>query len=361
MQAPPGPARAVEQRMSSDSNLPQRNRSAFSRLPAQYAWEFLRRHPAYLEHWRSANRYFEVVNGGLPAIASAEVASLEQSVSILSALGISGPCYPDPATSGGSLGLDKVEDEHAARPMTLREVARAIVCAPKRTRKLIGDLLASEAGPAALETLADPYLDRELVGLVRFNQHVSSRAIIASLEKIIRVQKRQCGIQERRQRDSCLEDYLRAWDLREGWSEGRYDGAKERRLQDIARELQEESLQTVRARYESAFHHITGQPYDPTLWAAVFLPLKAGLSKRAPWRREKEAATNSIPAPVTADLSRESAPDQRAWQELLTEIRDLLARGKSDTEIAATIELPCSPEDAKLAVGILRQRGLDGL
>src|SRR5262249_4641497 len=103
----------------------------------------------------------------------------------------------------------------------------------------------------AAEQLNHPRLDEVLEGLVSVNPDAPWRGIQEDLGLLLKDRRQHVG-EKRRLDSSTLDAYLAVWDLREGWSEGRYDGAKELRLQDIA-VTRQVALPTVQSQYRTCF------------------------------------------------------------------------------------------------------------
>jgi hypothetical protein len=214
---------------------------------------------------------------------------------------------------------------------------------------------------------------RPVVGV---NIDAPQRTITQAMEQFTRQWKEQQGVSERRRRDDKLADYLAVWDLREGWQEDHYDSSCERTLQEIARE-ERAPLSTAANRYRSAFRLIVGHDYSPALWARMMGPLKVSgwlnsgeLPRRAlrrPWSdRQRRAVPESVlQAPgagpgATGLLSTIGVGDAEIdYVDLLLDIRQLLAEGRSDAEIATALEIT-SPKGEE-AIAYLRQRYQDPL
>lgn len=77
--------------------------------------------------------------------------------------------------------------------------------------------------------------------------------------------RRELELETRRDRSKSYPDYLRVWDLREGWFNGEYVSSRTTRLSEIAETLNE-SMSTVRNWYRSAFQLIFGHSITKDLW-----------------------------------------------------------------------------------------------
>jgi hypothetical protein len=357
-------------------------------LPVAYRWEVTRRHPYYLRFWQLAQSY----HGG-PSTDPGQ-RGLEESAALvlLGALGVSAP-LPPPGASADSLGagsLSNAWEGGAVAPVPYRGLLGMLLThLPPEVLVQVGHLLAdcgARAGPEKVERLPfltelfhlqHPALDalptRPVVGV---NVHAPLRAITEAVETMARQWKEGAGIAERRRREDKLDDYLAAWDLREGWAGDRYDGSREQTLCEIAQRLQV-PLSTAANRYRSAFGLIVGRAYTPALWARVIGAIKAyerlgpeGLPRRTlrrPWRSPQPRAVPeaALRAPgegagAAGPLNTIGAsPNEIAYTDLVLDIQDLIARGRSNADIIAALEMTSS--DAADLVEYLRQRRQDQL
>jgi hypothetical protein len=191
--------------------------------------------------------------------------------------------------------------------------------------------------------------------VLSINLQMPQRAISDAVERLVRKWKEDREITEHRRRDDSLNDYLAVWDLREGWLNGEYAGAREKTFQAISRELRI-SASTATGRYRSAFRHISGHEYMPDLWIRLMGPLKImktvdrstiGLLLRRPWRSpHPRPVTESVLLPGRSDREGPRFLEAAAVTEsdiamvdLALDIQTLLARGRSDAEIVAELEL----------------------
>jgi hypothetical protein len=226
-------------------------------------------------------------------------------------------------------------------------------------------------------SLPCPALDglskRPVVGV---NVQAPLRAIAEAAEKMARGWKEQLGIGERRRRDDKLDEYLAAWDRREGWATDRYDSSREQTLREIAQDLRV-PLSTAANRYRSAFRLIIGREYTPALWAETIGSVKAyqwldpgALPRRAlhrPWRERQPRAVPeaALLAPgqgaAATGVLHTLGPSQGeiAYTDLVLDIQELIARGRSNADIVAALELT-SPAAEDL-IAHLRQRQQDQL
>jgi hypothetical protein len=307
-------------------------------LPPAYQWEFQRRHPIYLTCWEKASAYLKK---RIEKKAEGEPPPPE--MKRLAALGVTGWC-PDPAKSADDLGLGEYAGLQAARPLTLRWLAQPLLLAPEPARKLIGRLLLEGGSEQDLRLLRNNDLDRELLGVIRFNPETSLEAIKEEVEKIVGRQKQQLGLPGTRRSDGKLDGYLKVWDLREGWDQGRYDGTKECRLREIATKTSA-PIETVKDRYKSAFRLLVGVEYDPVTWWAWFGPLKT--SRWYKWRvkadrreivgRQEVANSQLGDGKVLENAKSSGGYDDVA---LRLDVEELMKKGLSDQEIAVKLEIP---------------------
>jgi hypothetical protein len=273
---------------------------------------------------------------------------------VIESLGWKGGC-PDPSLSAEELGLAGSDGLQCAGPLTLRFIAQALLAAPRGVREQVGRLLL-EGDEHSLLLLDHPDLDRELRGVVRFSPEASLRGILENVEKIAKAQKEHLRLPKTRRRNDVLDGYLDVWDRREGWAGGGYDPRREKRLRDIALKTREKPS-TVQDRYESAFKLVVGVDYDPDLWAALFGPMKIPASKLAGWRKKKGVrhqgrvkvvTETTLLGQASGDVASldslrggtASADDSHAYADLIMDLRELVAKGRTDDQIAVELELP---------------------
>jgi hypothetical protein len=332
------------------------------RLSAIHRWEFLRRHPYYLEHWQKARDYSADPAGSPPEWAA--------SVSILAeSLGWWGGHYFDPridARREWAEGRLPAKVEYSCvMPLRYRDLARRLAELPDAMRLDLARILAGDrdAIRRSVAALEDQVWDEEVPAWVGIDMASGTRrGIHEDLDRIIKGWNPGEDIPERRRIDPAkLDAYLAAWDAREGFTEGRYDAALEQRFRAAAVTLREE-IPTLQNRHRSAFFLITGHDYTPELWATLFLPLKLP-ARSAPWRRSKHRS-ESVPlggAPeVIGDApAGQSGGGDAEWNELEADIRTLIGMGRTDAEIVAELEL--RSDMAEKLVAYFRGRGEDSL
>ncbi len=205
------------------------------------------------------------------------------------------------------------------------------------------------------------------------------RAIVEAVETLVRQWKAERSIPETRRRDDKLDEYLVVWDMREGWGDGAYDGSREKRLDEIARELKV-PLSTVANRYRSAFECLTGHGYQPELWIRLFGPLKlsqlfatsqARLTQQRPWRsRNLRPVAESVLLPGRRDADSvgflESAgisTTDIGLIELQIDIQTLIERGDSDAQIVDQLgsDGDVEPSELRAAIAVFRGRRAETL
>ena len=371
----------------STSGIVPRPIQVLKELPIEYQWEFTRRHPYYLLFWEQAHRYLQDPNDD-----TAEGLLGKAAVFMLTLIGVTG----DPPPPGAGLeeveaaDLSKAWRDGAIAPITFRGLTGVMLKElPPESRLAIGKLLVNSAsiddGDAPHDyhlfseflNFQDPSLDKMPVApIVGVDVNAPLRTIVAAVEQWVRELKAQQGIPEHRRHYEKLPDYLRVWDLREGWSGDRYDSSREKTLREIATELSE-SVPTVRNRYRSAFRYIAGQDYSPELWVRLFGVMKTSeviepearprLTTRRPWR---SPVRRDVPETVLAPQEQEGhrgsflvnnviTPDMLEMTDLLMDIQTLIDRGLSNEEIADELELPRETVDD--LVEYFRQRQQEGI
>ncbi|MEI8372315.1 MAG: hypothetical protein WCJ35_05685 [Planctomycetota bacterium] len=255
-------------------------------LPIRYRWEVSRRHPYYQHWWRVAQAYYR----NEPVRHPAEPLLRQSAVVLLGMIGVSGE-PPDPGTEFSDLEAAQLNAawlSGAIHPVSLRGIAGLLIAMlPKETLGHVGQRLV-EAGcddlanalprrvQAMLELNAldlpglNSYADEPIVSV---NPAASGRQITKAISDLLKQWKNERKLEEKRDRSDKYADYLRVWDLREGWTGEKYDLSREKKLKEVAIELGIE-LSTVNNHYRSAFEMIVGQPYLPDLWCRVFAVVK---------------------------------------------------------------------------------------
>lgn len=358
-------------------------------LPIQYRWEVTRRHPYYQNIWQIAKAYHRKEPlgrriAGMPA--EAELMFRQMAVVILGMIGVSGE-PPDPATEFTELGAEELLPpwlSGAVHPITLRGIAAILIAAlPKETLGHVG-LQIVEAGcddrenepPRRIGSLMNlaaldkpglnSYPDEPIVSI---NPAASGRQITEAVSDLLKQWKNQRGLDEKRNRSDKYPDYLRVWDLREGWTGNAYDLSREKKLREVAAELGLD-LSTVNNQYRSAFEMIIGQPYSPSMWFRVFAVNKLadltgeGFLGPVTHRRPLVSPTRRpVPESVLACASKEGdpispsaevvAPQDTDTLAMVERIRGLLGQEPDDQRLADRLGLD---HQVIPAIAYLRER-----
>ena len=341
-------------------------------LPVDMRWEVTRRHPYYLTFWEDAASYHRSEHGIPEPVLPGYIAFI-----LLGGIGVTGVPMP-PSTP-----FEKLADSDPAflsgsvQPVTHRAlVARLLTGLPRADRIAIAELLATEADPG--DAMPDDYREthrRELalhkLGLMAspalnscpdvplFYVHLgaSQRSIERDMTDQARRWKERSGAGSSKVHTTNLGNYLQVWDRREGWAGGAYDRAWNRTLGDIAQELGVPTS-TVANRYRSAFAMITGQPFAPELWWRLFGPLKysevfgdTAAIFSGPLRRRMRSPSR-VPLPETRVSPKRNTSragglveslstfrDDIAYQDMLMDMQDFIARGLTDEEISRMLDL----------------------
>lgn len=341
-------------------------------LPLRLRWEVTRRHPYYQIYQPLAADFYEP-----EANANGQNDSLMQlAVGILAAMGVS-DCPPHP-----KLSLKEIGDlPNAAwlsggiHPLSFRAMASNLISyLPPSALATIAEVLLkssqvssrdnqSQRFDAILELqrlpieALDHYPDEPYVSI---NPAASERDLQRALQQLLKQWKAKRGLQQRRNRSEKFDSYLKVWDLREGWSEGHYDLAKELKLKDTASQLRC-PIATITKRYRRAFELITGHKYSPENWFAVFYALKLGglnlslRSAKVSQQRPRKTKSRS-PVSVTRLLPeganwQPSVNDESLYRDFIIDVKDLVRCGVSTAEILIKLELP---ETAAPAIEHLR-------
>ena len=345
--------------------------------PVPVRWEVTRRHPYYLVFWDEALRYRRESPGDHSDRALLGLAA----VMILGSIGVTG----EPV--GPETDFDRLIGGHtdpafltgSVQPISFRAVVAMLISGlPPAEREAVGALLLTVDGDefAVPGDDADRDLQKKLAlgNLARFvspaldscpeiplfyiHLGVSQRSIARDVEDQVRRWKARLGLGSSKVHTANLEEYLRVWDLREGWIGSGYDRSREMTFAEVGRELKIRSISTVANRYRSAFEMITGHPFTPELWWRLFGPLKASellggaaatLSApvlhhlRSPARRpvpdSRISPRTDKDHPVGMTEGGSAIRDPIEQVDLLMDLRDLIGRGLSDAEIAHRLEL----------------------
>ncbi|KAA0134461.1 hypothetical protein FYZ48_20425 [Gimesia chilikensis] len=326
----------------------------FRSLSVPMRWEVTRRHAIYQIYWSDS---FESLSDD-PYLQELRLLMQSASTIILGMIGFSGPAIP-PETDFNDIGCDPLPTWMAGcvHPITFKGLVGILLRhLPSEVLSEIADLFQqassnrTEMKYEALQHLVDlnaeelnAYPDDLFVSL---SPTASVRRLNLDLNTLLKAYRERTKIPEQRDREDSYRAALHVWDLREGWSEGRYHNGNEQTLSAIAADLGE-SLPTVNNRYRRAFELITGYGYSPELWFRVFGPLKFhgykdisdvlnSRPRRSPSPREIPDAAISFGdhSSFVAEYSTESNAD---YIEMQLELRELLATNLTDEEIAERI------------------------
>jgi hypothetical protein len=351
-------------------------------------WEVTRRHPYYLLFWQQASSANE---------ADSEAGQLLRDAArlILTAINFVGPPQP-PSKSAEDLGITAQSGAFrhgAVSRVTVRSLVGMLASPvfPNETKRAIAELLLRSCDvdlriPSAechaflreLTQGSHPHFDDSLPDLiVSINPLAPGRSAASAVQEIIRNYKAEHKLPEQRRREDKFDDYLKIWDLREGWTGAGYDVSREMRLKEIAGELRR-SISTVQNRYRSAFRNIVGHDYTPALWLQVVgLPKFHGFFGSAlprAWRRRLRSERRPRDIPATA-LEKYVGPEEGRLVgilqancptfgnlgefELMSDVGDLIDRGQTNEQIVEELELRAA--EALDLINYLRGRRDDRL
>ncbi len=338
-------------------------------LPLRFRWEATRRHPSYQLAWTRAR----AVRLHEPPASETEKLLQIAAVMMLGQIGVVGVPV-DPATPFEKLDAEQLDPawlSGAVHPFTLRNLAALLLAAlPKETLGQVAEIMRiaaqtdSDGQPPSkfmavleMERLDVPGLDvypNEPI-LLSVNPAASAKQIAAALDSLLPQWKSARGLTERRDRSDKYSDYLRVWDLREGWTGGSYDRSAEKKLKEVAAELKL-SVATVNNHYRKAFEMIVGHPYSPKAWyssfgvlklSRVFNPSAGPVSRRRPLKSPSgrdvpESRLGTVPGSraEAGILSLTALASSDGGWELLSDIETLVNQGRSDAEIVGELELP---------------------
>jgi hypothetical protein len=342
-------------------------------LPLNFRWEFTRRHPYYLLVWRMARGY----RRNEFAIGSSEVEAGLAAMYLLGMIGVTGE-PPDPTCSFEDLGdLDPAFMSGSIQPMTIRNMISILIeTLPSADLQLVRAALAVAVDPDyAIPDDIDQRLQKRKADsyLMRFSSAVfdsypdaplyyihldaSQRRIVEDVEVFIRRWKEQRNIPERRTRIQEFVDYLKVWDLHEGWSEGGYKVEEEKSFGQIAKELRLPKSTVVNA-YRAAFKRLVGQEFAPELWIRVMGLVKLPALNSQPASkltgRYRRLISSNAPKPVPESRVENEPPEHgevgliesesahegdQKFVELALDATELIERGLADSEIAEKLEL----------------------
>ncbi len=349
-------------------------------LPVEYRWEFTRRHPYYLQWWELARKFHEQPSGDMREQIAAKILG---GIGVAESMAPLAPKLGPEALGTGDLG--GAWTGGAVAPAMLRTLAITLLAAlPAPQRFQLGRLLCESAEyessdspqmgviASRLALMKEPAWDSyPKIPVVSINLEMPQRAINEAIEELVRTWKAERNITERRRRDDKLDEYLKVWDLREGWSAGTYEGSREKTFREIAQETKT-SIQTLIDRYRTAFRYLSGHDYTRELWIRLMGPYKLprhvvqpgglGVFMRRPWRSpQPRPVTESVLLPGRTEFEKSEfiaaagvTPSETSLVDLSLDIATLLERGRTDAEIIEELEL-AAPWAADL-ITELRQR-----
>lgn len=370
-------------------------------MPFNFRWEVTRRHPVYLEHWQGAQRFFESSQRGDSKeddLQNEELMMNELSARCLNAIGV-GSVAPDPTLEFSDIGegfADYGWLQGAISPVTLRglwgmlintlppdvfaSIARQIIddmeSVAKERGSEIEDRQRQLAGYTSLQRIDESALNFMLAEpIVYINPRVSDRQATEDLRTSLARWRAERRIEVGRDRSDNYPDYLRVWDLREGWSGGAYRNADEKTLREVAEEL-DINPSTASARYRSAFLLITGYEYSPVMWlrfmgieklSGVMQDVIGRVASRRPTklrtRRDIPNSTLGEGDTVGAIVDDRNAQVEQSAQwvsDLMMDLEELIKEKKTDEEILQALEIESDDgEFAKMmeVIELIRHRG----
>jgi len=342
-------------------------------MPINFRWEVTRRHPIYLQNWQFAQRFFQWSRRGSPRVAESDLVELRVSgvsAQFLNAIGVTS-FAPDPSLDFSEIGEGLGENGWlggSISPVTLRGLWGLLISAlpPEvfsATATRLANEMAIEGGPderraaglMALQQVIESQIDQMIdEPIVSINLGVSDRQITQDLKPLLARWRAQRNIEVGRDRSDNFADYLRVWDLREGWSGGVYRSADEKTLRNVAEELGIEPT-TASSRYRSAFQLITGHKYSPTMWLRFMGIEKLSRETQevigcvASKRPTKLRSNRAVPSSVLGEghAVETIANEQQAGRELarqqlsdlILDIESLVRERKTDEEILGLLEV----------------------
>jgi hypothetical protein len=263
---------ANSQESAAASGLFERDKNDLLDVPLNYRWEFTRRHPYYLLLWRQARGYHQ----NEFAAGTQESEDGLVAMYVLGMIGVTGE-PADPKDSFEQLGgLDPAFLSGSVQPMTIRNnLIMLISSLPRAELEVLRTVLEGALNPdfatpgdtdlrvqkrqaidfllQCSSPLLDSYPDAPLYYI---HLHASQNRIVQDLEVFIRRWKEQRGIPEHRTPITKFPEYLKVWDLREGWNDGSYEMGAEKSLSEVASELKQPKS-SVANSYRAAFKRRT--------------------------------------------------------------------------------------------------------
>ncbi len=357
------------------------------RLTIEFRWEATRRHPVYLQLWEIKRTAQQMS----PPATWQDVRQNEDVISACNAIRVvSEPV--DPALSFEEFSALEPSDLfhcNALQPVTVKMVLGII------GKHLSSDSLRRVA--ASFSRLADGKdgtLDTN-EALIAFADIINSvepemEAVIPGpfyvvspvapreqwQEDMARCQshwREQLNLESSRERPRHYPNYLRAWDLTEGFSEGQYHRDRATSFAEAGRELGKDES-TIRRWYHRAFFLITGHDFSNENWHSVmafrqlsgFMGLTISPVSRARLRRANLQQRDVDFSTVQQDqnfLDTTVAPASIAdLRDICTHVCQLIKDGHRDEEIIDRIEIDFGTQhdlneaEIRKAINYLRSR-----
>lgn len=357
-------------KLANDEKFLQPEKEYIPLVPAKMQWELQRRHPYYQllrpwAHWyhcqmqdpNNADRWKRIAANNVqkPSLLAGEYA-----VAALTTIFIAG--YPPPASAKYEDYPIHDDEFRGVRPASRIEVLAYLVQKVTRTdARRISELLEQaiqlrENCPdvtfGELRSLCSNVLDPAWTGkvsedLVFIDRRVQLNEVKRDVGKLWKSLKGETDAKNIRIREDSLKSNLEVWDLREGWSDGRYHADKEKTLDEIAK-MRGETVLAVRDKYCAAFRTITGFDYSPERWWSVVALMKVQKSAfgRISERRPRVSkSSGSVDPSYMSEVSHFAAVDPEGAKELQDIILDYLSLvedGKSEHEIQETLQVDSS-------------------
>lgn len=352
----------------------QRPQEHLDSLSMKLKGETTRRHPIYLWLWET----WEVFHRNFGDQAETQFLDFAGCQWAWLMLGVNG-IPTDPATDFDSFTADT---DH---PIWLKRSARPA------TYRLLAQILLSKLGADGLKVLSTLLFNasktekdteernrkllmlsscdwREFDDLVDFplliyNPRAPSKEFQSDLTKLRIEARESLGLQERRINEEKLLGYLNVWDLREGWSAGRYDRNAGQSIASIAQKPGPET-RNAKYAYRQAFELISGHSYSFDHWLRLmglvhFSVLFGDQVNPLSHRRLRQSATlRGIDDTTLSDDHQSVLQNLSGGQVdldtagLIERIRGLVCEGKADAEILGELELE---ENALPAIEAIRQ------
>jgi hypothetical protein len=345
-----------------------RRRPEIENLPPKYKWEVLRRHPHYIRDWRLATVYWDTPRDS-PIRNDEDWPEVEAAAHRMHQLtGWSDRVYPDPARGADGLAagfLERQAGEENAKTLTARQAIESVIwTVPPELLREVGRILLGEGlerpqalvrcgtpdgrdvthqylQTQALTRITSPALDAEVPGHLVVHLDAPLRGISEQVVSVVKAEKERRGLKEKRPRPELVESYLQVWDVREGWSNGKYDGRQEKPLRLVAQQVQR-PLKTVEVQYRQAFGLIVGADYSPQEWHLKIGRHKWPWSKYKGWRNAKPRRQVKLvywEGDLTEAASADDGPAQFELQDMVQKVQELGRDGVPPAEISRRLEI----------------------